>query len=370
MRASDRGEGAASYIAVLLLVAVVVAAVAVSGLGGRVSGGIGSAVCQVASGAGCGGGRPAVADAAGPRKAPAQGPGPQEKPDDGNCYDWLDWACGLTDGIRRGTVNAVKDVWDGATFVTCLVHICSHQGFKDNWSGLKNLVTDPVGSGKAIWEESTEPIRDDWTGGHKMRAAGLTVPTILGRVFGSKGLGSLGRLPHGRRVPRLDRKAFVDLTDGVESRVFDGDAATLRGDVGAAEEHLRKAEEDLAKAREAAKDKDLLDEAHRVENAEWYVNRLKSDILLRKALLTVPGGQEATALLVKHRVSIEATHQRDRMVIYQKEHAGLHHPYLKIDNFHGHAGPLSEEQARRIAPLIVAELKDVDEHREFPGQGD
>ncbi|MEO3822528.1 hypothetical protein [Actinomadura sp. B10D3] len=49
----DRGEGAVSHIAVILVLAAVVAVVATSPLGGKVAGGLESAVCEVSGDAGC-----------------------------------------------------------------------------------------------------------------------------------------------------------------------------------------------------------------------------------------------------------------------------------------------------------------------------
>ncbi|WP_067821186.1 hypothetical protein [Actinomadura kijaniata] len=358
--APDRGEGAVGYAALLLLVAAVVAALLSTGLPGQVSDHMRAAVCRVTVDEDCGDERPAPAR---PLAEPAEA---RPAPDDGNCVDWLDWACGLTDGVRRGVVSAVTDVKDGVVFAVCLVPVCDSSG--DNWKGLEQLVTNPADSGKAMWDDATQPIRDDWNNGHKMRAVGFAVPSVLGRIFGSKGLGTLGKLPNKPKVPEFDRTSFAAFTDNITRRVHQGDDATLRGDIPAAEEHLRAAEKDLETAREAAKKGDLQEESHRVELAEWFVHRLKSDILLRKALLDTPGGKEATDLLIKHRISLEATHLRDNAVTYQGPYNGLNHPYLRIDNHHGHQGPLTEARARQLAPEIVRVLKDLDERRKLPGQ--
>ncbi|WP_037559768.1 hypothetical protein [Spirillospora albida] len=45
---SDRGEGAVSYIAVIILIAGILAAIAVSGIGGKITDGIGKAIDKVA----------------------------------------------------------------------------------------------------------------------------------------------------------------------------------------------------------------------------------------------------------------------------------------------------------------------------------
>jgi hypothetical protein len=45
---SDRGEGAVSYIAVIILIAGILAAIAVSGIGTKIQTGIGNAIDKVA----------------------------------------------------------------------------------------------------------------------------------------------------------------------------------------------------------------------------------------------------------------------------------------------------------------------------------
>ncbi|WP_067820976.1 hypothetical protein [Actinomadura kijaniata] len=210
----DRGEGAPSYLAVVLLIAGVVAAVSLSSVPAQLVDGIKDAVCQVIGAGDCrDGGRGAPATAAPTPSARASEPGKRdrgdekkdEKKDDGNCWDWADWACATVDGLRLGTGDVLTDVWDGATFTGCLVHICSHEGFKSNWGSLKDLVTtNPVDTGKRIWDESTKKIRDDWNNGHKVRAVARAVPTVLGTIFGGKGLTKIRR-PKGDKPPE-DKK--------------------------------------------------------------------------------------------------------------------------------------------------------------------
>ncbi|MQY04679.1 C2 family cysteine protease [Actinomadura macrotermitis] len=53
MRTADRGEGAVSYIAVILLIAGIAAAVTLSGVGDTVAGGIEAGICKVAGRTGC-----------------------------------------------------------------------------------------------------------------------------------------------------------------------------------------------------------------------------------------------------------------------------------------------------------------------------
>ncbi|TDC80854.1 hypothetical protein [Actinomadura sp. 7K507] len=50
----DRGEGAVSHIAVILVIAAAVAVVATSPVGGKIAGGLESAICEVSGGGGCG----------------------------------------------------------------------------------------------------------------------------------------------------------------------------------------------------------------------------------------------------------------------------------------------------------------------------
>ncbi len=219
----DRGEGPVSYLAVILLLAVIAGSVVVTGVSDRVVKGVESAICEVTSGKKCqedgngtapGPGPVAGRPSPGPTTAPpgtGSTPPPklkdtatgvtQGKPDNGNCYEWLDWLCAGVDGLRLGTVDAGKDIWDGVTFAGCLLHICSHDGFKSNWGSIGALfTTNPVTTASTIWDEATKPVRDDWNNGHKVRSVFRAIPSALGTIFGGKGLTKLKYLG-GRKKP-------------------------------------------------------------------------------------------------------------------------------------------------------------------------
>ncbi|GAA1561722.1 hypothetical protein GCM10009678_50770 [Actinomadura kijaniata] len=49
MAKSDRGEGAVSYIAVIILIAAILGAIAVSGIGQKIANGIGTGIDRVTS---------------------------------------------------------------------------------------------------------------------------------------------------------------------------------------------------------------------------------------------------------------------------------------------------------------------------------
>jgi ribosomal-protein-alanine N-acetyltransferase len=56
------------------------------------------------------------------------------------------------------------------------------------------FTTNPWTTATTIWDQTTKPIRDDWSNGHKVRGTFRTIPTILGFVFLGKGLSKLGEL--------------------------------------------------------------------------------------------------------------------------------------------------------------------------------
>ncbi|GAA3938164.1 hypothetical protein GCM10023085_19340 [Actinomadura viridis] len=197
---ADRGEGAVSFIAVAALLSLLVA-VAVVAVPDGVGSGLRQAVCATSGQRDCttdpsaAGVETPAAGAAGPA---SDRPG-AHRPPDGNCWNWLDWLCATVDGLRLGSWDTLKGLWDGVTFTTCLVHVCSHPAFKDGWAGLGDLVAHPIDSAQAIWDDTAKPVRDDWNGEHKVRAVARTVPTALGIVFGGKGINKLGKLKNTKR---------------------------------------------------------------------------------------------------------------------------------------------------------------------------
>ncbi|MBC6458639.1 ADP-ribosyltransferase [Actinomadura sp. HBU206391] len=196
---TDRGEGALSYLVVSLLVAVLVGALLASGLPTDVSARFQAATCQVLRHE-CPpeGTVPAGSLRGGGGSAPAGG-----RPDaagsveqaGGNCWQWAGWFCAALDGLRLGSWDIVKDTWEGATYVGCLFHLCSHGGFRSDWAGIGALfTTNPLTTLDAIWDGATHEIFADWNDERKVRAVFRAVPSVLGIVFGGKGLTKLNKL--------------------------------------------------------------------------------------------------------------------------------------------------------------------------------
>ncbi|RAY11554.1 hypothetical protein DPM19_30090 [Actinomadura craniellae] len=189
-----------------MLVAVLVGALVTSNIPARIYTGVGTAICEVSQDPGCDRPSPSVVQVSGGPRDPAHLPAHQlagqESPDDGNCWDWLSWACSAVDGLRLGTWDVITDAWDGITFVGCLVHICSHEGFKSNWGSIGALfTTNPLTTLETIWNEATEPVRTDWNEGREVRAVFRAIPSVLGIVFGGKGLTKLKNLGKGDQKP-------------------------------------------------------------------------------------------------------------------------------------------------------------------------
>lgn len=311
--ASDRGEGPVSYIAVALLVSLLVGALVVTNVPVTVASAIKTAVCKVAAGSWCdtpekaaegrgtsGGGRPVTV------AAPQNG---GQKKDDGNCWSWADWACGAVDGLRLGSWDVIKDTWDGITFTGCLVHICSHDGFTSNWSSIGALfTTDPRETGKAILDEATKPIRDDWNNGHKVRAVFRAIPTTLGVVFGGKGLTKLKNLKGKNRSRGKDKEpdppARLDAPEVIERRA---EEAGRRGDVEGAEEALEDAEQhrrELLEAAEKDQSKVSMGERAKAQATVRAAKRAVADAKVRKVLMRTPTGRWANDILNRYNVEV------------------------------------------------------------------
>ncbi|RAY13592.1 hypothetical protein DPM19_18105 [Actinomadura craniellae] len=228
----------------IMLVAAMIAVLVPSGIGARIGGGIGSAICQVTSDENC---EPAGQTPATPTPAPSpprqEGAPPQDRPaptenedeDDGECrgnifqkglchtggffsdvgdavWDDVIEPTGMTfKGIGLGLWDTVTGAWDGVTFVGCLVHLCSHDAFKENWGGLKTLVTtNPAETLPVLWDEMTKQCRE-WSNEQVARCA----TGIIGSILGAKGLNKLsklGKLPGSRGTPAdtPPRRPIVD----------------------------------------------------------------------------------------------------------------------------------------------------------------
>ncbi len=87
--------------------------------------------------------------------------------EDNGDYNWdcgwvLHYLCVAGGGLAQGGA----EVWEDAKGAACHVHICSHDSFKETWSGtwdgVVELWNDPVGSVGAMWDDFWDtPQRND-----------------------------------------------------------------------------------------------------------------------------------------------------------------------------------------------------------------
>ncbi|TDD79605.1 hypothetical protein E1293_22940 [Actinomadura darangshiensis] len=224
----------------------------------------GTIICQAFGGTGCGspdgGGRPQAGD--------GDRPGGDDDGGGGGCKGniFQKGFCHAKNGVSSaasGTGNFFKGaglgVWDagvgifeGGAFVACLAHICSHDGFKSNWGGLKQLVTNPKDSLKAIWDDATKHCRkftDD------AEEAGRCTTNIIGSIVGGKGLNKLNKLkklPGGKKTP--DGPKVPNLADDAKRSADEAERLAREGKLDeaqkAADEARKKADEAERKARE------------------------------------------------------------------------------------------------------------------------
>jgi hypothetical protein len=180
-------------VALVLLIAAVIGALVASELPAQVSGGVEAAVCRV------GGDDCAPEKAAPPGGGSPGGSGGErsragDTGDDPGKTDYWDcgWAgreaCDIALGLGRG----IKDQAVGTVEGLCLLHACSHSGFKDAWgdfgTGIKQVFTDPFGTAKKVTEDETETYRQAKEDDHLGVGASYMVIGILGTVFGGKKL--------------------------------------------------------------------------------------------------------------------------------------------------------------------------------------
>lgn len=184
----ERGASAVSYVALLSLAAVMLATVTAV-IPDTLGGGVKAAVCRVMGGDGC---------APGARQSPAAkragGGGAEECR--GNvlqlayCHLALPYGRGV-----KGSWLGLRDVgvgaWESVTFVGCMVHLCSHQGFLDTWGGLKALVTtDPRETVPVIWDDTTKECHTWRNPQHSYRC----MIGVGGAFIGFKGLNKIKAL--------------------------------------------------------------------------------------------------------------------------------------------------------------------------------
>ncbi|MFC4565525.1 ADP-ribosyltransferase [Nocardiopsis mangrovi] len=235
----ERGAGYTEYAAVIFLVAAITAGVVFSGIPSRAGTLLGGAVDAVGAAAG-----PDAADAergpsvpsaasggaadpgagdqdpAGTGTGPAHGDvaevvgGPWEGngdhpawwDDEGSWgtpsedmplfgfqdrggYTWdcgriVDFACKLGGGLTRGGLETFEGVADGA----CLLHLCSHSGFRNNWSatfdGVAHVFTqNPLTTAREMWDGFTEPFEETGQRGGFWQNGGYSIAGVFGGLL-------------------------------------------------------------------------------------------------------------------------------------------------------------------------------------------
>ncbi|MBC6460988.1 hypothetical protein [Actinomadura sp. HBU206391] len=322
----------------MLLVATVVSALVMSSIPGGVTDHMRDAVCRVGgaecadprSGAGGGpGAEPAGGPVGGSPDEPGAGPVSgaddrrdtesvyvaEEPPTDGGAAPeeptdtywscgWVQEDCAFGQGVYRGSADIVTGTWDGATFVGCLVHICSHGAFKDGWSGIGSLfTTDPRDALKSMWDDSTKDIRQDWNNGHKRTAAGRAVPAVLGMAGGIGWFGRGTKLLRSLRVPHLPLKA----QRAAETAADQAASAARAGDPDGARQAAAKADAEADEAESAAAENPTSESKTAAANARQAASEADGAVLYAVARMLAARtktGKKALSIIDEYRVKV------------------------------------------------------------------
>jgi hypothetical protein len=207
----------------------------------------------------------------------------------------------------------VTDLWDGVTFAGCLVHLCSHDAFKENWSGIGALfTTNPLTTLKTIWDESTKNVRDDWNNGHQVRAVFRAVPTVLGAVFGGKGLTKLKNLKDlkGLKNSKRGGNGTPDPPKTADEAAQRAEQAARTGDVPEAKKSLKDARSRLKEAEKEARKNPTQANKDSVKAAREAVDRAKNAVVdagFRRILMQTPEGRWANDVINRNNVKVTYT---------------------------------------------------------------
>ena len=224
---NERGQTAAEYLGVVVIVAIVVGALVATtpGFGSAISSGLDALVCRIGGG-GCGGGGAAsgVGSDSGSATAAA---GTEEEGGGGNAFtDFLSGAGdvagsfigGAVDfggGVVSGTGELVGGVWDAGTalgglaYRSTAAYIFDREAFDQQWSDTGDFFSyvwnNPGEFGSNVLDAVIEPFTSRFEDGLTAREAGELVPEILAVIFPAGKAGKLGRL--GRAAENADDAA-------------------------------------------------------------------------------------------------------------------------------------------------------------------
>ncbi|MFC3996943.1 hypothetical protein ACFOVU_13515 [Nocardiopsis sediminis] len=275
IHAPERGASLPEYAAIILLVAGLVAVVvAGAGLPGRVEQSLGTALCTVEN--------LGSADCADPQDRPGGGatqsvtgagdgaewlvpledlprPAEQERrgefgqwmpPEDEEWFEFEDrgdytWDCGkvfdVACKIGGGFAQGGRDLWDGVASAACLAHLCSHDGFRENWSAIGQVFRQsPLTTAEQMWDGFTEPFVENWREGGPGKAIAYGLPAAIGGLF--------------KAFKHIGKKDLPDLPSAGDVRADLADArdAAEHGDLDAADEAIESLEDKVEDLRERA----------------------------------------------------------------------------------------------------------------------
>lgn len=327
---ADRGASIVAWGAALLLIAALVTALIASSLPGDIAEGLRFGACRAlqqdnceynAGNGGQGGGT------AGPGNNGQQGnngqPGNNGRPppglpepaepgkDDGICPGFTHPFCSAVDGLRLGVGDVLTDAWDGVTFLGCLAHICSHEGFKSNWSGIGSIfTTNPITTIKTILGGVFEKPAQDWKNGNKVRAVFRGIVGVGGAIFGGKGLTKLGK---GKGAKGDAPKSATDLAKDADNAARRAENAARKGDESTAIKAFRDAEEAARKAEELAKKDPTPQNQQAARNAKAQLARARraaADARVRNVLLKTSAGKQALDIIDRHNIQVVYTDKK------------------------------------------------------------
>lgn len=223
-RRADGGGNAIEYVALGALAVVILAGLVVGGVGTRLGAAVERTVCAVVSGGrdcartGTPQARGTTPDGRSGRRA-AAGPAPRwvvplgRLPDPkavepgerhGPLGDWkpradepwlefrdrgdFNWDCGkigdVACKIGGGFAQGGKDLFDGVASAGCLLHLCSHAGFRSTWGDtLQVFKQNPVTTAKQMWKGFSDPFVDNWRNGGPGKAIAYGIPAALGGLL-------------------------------------------------------------------------------------------------------------------------------------------------------------------------------------------
>jgi hypothetical protein len=246
----QRGAAAAEYLGVIVVVAAIIAAIAVSPIGAQVSGGLAAAICRITGITGCdttaaaaGGPGTNAPGSAAPAGSSSGGPQVDAGPpltvtvtDDTGCHGALDCTGSALAGFGHG-------VWTGV---------------RDEVTGTWSLITDPgqlIDAGKAIWDDparaakqfiwddESEAMADE---GDKAGAGGRTAWNIGSWFIPGVDLLKISKIEKLSKLTKLTKlNKIVEAAERAGKAADNAEAAASAG---------RKADAAAREARQAADD--------------------------------------------------------------------------------------------------------------------